>query len=135
VGLRVVPRAHLTTKAFKSRALSIAIVSCQSGVGVLTAPAVSAPFDPLAGALGSSLSSTIDSPSRLWRMDGPQLGDCFKEPRCGPWLHSLPARPCSPQRRTRSVQTVAVAAIRDHERAAGREHGGDALWLACTTAM
>ena len=30
------------------------------------------------------------------------------------------------------VQARAVAAVREHDRTAGREHGGDVLWVACT---
>ncbi|ORW07826.1 histidine phosphatase family protein [Mycobacterium kyorinense] len=90
-------------------------------------------IEPLAGALG--LQPVIDE--RLSEVDygewtGSKIADLTKEPL---WavVQAHPSAAVFPGGEgLAQVQTRAVAAVRDHDRRLADEHGGDALWLACT---
>lgn len=90
-------------------------------------------IEPLAGALG--LQPVIDE--RLSEVDygewtGSKIADLIKEPL---WavVQAHPSAAVFPGGEgLAQVQTRAVAAVRDHDRRLADEHGGDALWLACT---
>ncbi|WP_237568555.1 histidine phosphatase family protein [Mycolicibacterium lacusdiani] len=89
--------------------------------------------EPLADALG--LNPVVDD--RLVEVDygqwtGQKIGDLVKEPL---WavVQQQPSAAVFPEGEgLANVQARAVAAIRDHDRRLGEEHGGDALWVACT---
>jgi probable phosphomutase (TIGR03848 family) len=89
--------------------------------------------EPLAGALG--LEPIIDE--RFAEVDygewtGRKLADLVKEPL---WavVQAHPSAAVFPGGEgLAEVQTRAVAAVRDHDARLAQQHGGDALWLACT---
>jgi probable phosphomutase (TIGR03848 family) len=89
--------------------------------------------EPLADAL--CLEPVIDE--RLSEVDygewtGRKIGDLFKEPM---WkvVQAHPSAAVFPGGEgLAQVQARAVAAVRDHDRRLGEQHGGDVLWLACT---
>ena len=89
--------------------------------------------EPLANALG--LEPVVDE--RLAEVDygawtGRKIGELVKEPL---WkvVQAQPSAAVFPQGEgLAQVQARAVAAIREHDRRLADEHGGDALWLACT---
>ena len=89
--------------------------------------------EPLAAALG--LEAEIDD--RLAEVDygewtGRKIGDLVKEPL---WavVQAHPSAAVFPGGEgLAQVQTRAVAAVRDHDARLAEQHGGDALWLACT---
>jgi probable phosphomutase (TIGR03848 family) len=89
--------------------------------------------EPLAGALG--VEPVVDD--RFAEVDygewtGRKLGDLFKEPL---WavVQAHPSAAVFPGGEgLAAVQTRAVAAVRDHDARLAEQHGGDALWLACT---
>lgn len=89
--------------------------------------------EPLAEALG--LQPVVDE--RLSEVDygdwtGSKIADLTKEPL---WavVQAHPSAAVFPGGEgLAQVQTRAVAAVRDHDRRLADEHGGDALWLACT---
>ena len=88
---------------------------------------------PLADALG--VEPLIDE--RLSEVDygewtGRKLGDLVKEPL---WkvVQTQPSAAVFPAGEGLAhVQARAVASVREHDRRLADEHGGDALWLACT---
>jgi probable phosphomutase (TIGR03848 family) len=90
-------------------------------------------IEPLADALG--LEPVLDD--RLSEVDygewtGRNLADLFKEPL---WavVQAHPSAAVFPGGEgLAQVQTRAVAAVRDHDARLAEQHGGDALWLACT---
>ena len=90
-------------------------------------------LEPLAAALG--LEPLIDE--RLSEVDygqwtGRNLGDLVKEPL---WtvVQQQPSAAVFPDGEgLAQVQARAVAAVRDHDRRLGEEHGADVLWVACT---
>jgi probable phosphomutase (TIGR03848 family) len=90
-------------------------------------------IEPLAETLG--LEPVFDD--RLSEVDygewtGRKLGDLFKEPL---WavVQAHPSAAVFPGGEgLAEVQTRAVAAVRDHDARLAEQHGGDALWLACT---
>ena len=90
-------------------------------------------IEPLADALG--ITAKIDD--RLAEVDygewtGRKIGDLVKEPL---WavVQAHPSAAVFPGGEgLAQVQTRAVAAVRDHDALLAEEHGGDALWLACT---
>jgi probable phosphomutase (TIGR03848 family) len=90
-------------------------------------------LEPLAAALG--LDPLIDE--RLSEVDygqwtGRQLGELVKEPL---WtvVQQQPSAAVFPDGEgLAQVQARAVAAVREHDRRLAEEHGGDALWVACT---
>ena len=90
-------------------------------------------LEPLAAALG--LEPQIDE--RLSEVDygqwtGRQLGELVKEPL---WtvVQQQPSAAVFPDGEgLAQVQARAVAAVREHDRRLAEEHGGDALWVACT---
>jgi len=90
-------------------------------------------LEPLAAALG--LEPHIDE--RLSEVDygqwtGRQLGELVKEPL---WtvVQQQPSAAVFPDGEgLAQVQARAVAAVREHDRRLAEEHGGDALWVACT---
>jgi len=90
-------------------------------------------IEPLAEALG--LEPVLDD--RLSEVDygewtGRKLGDLLKEPL---WavVQAHPSAAVFPGGEgLAEVQTRAVAAVRDHDARLAEQHGGDALWLACT---
>ncbi|BBZ13488.1 histidine phosphatase family protein [Mycobacterium branderi] len=90
-------------------------------------------IEPLAAALG--LQPVVDE--RLSEVDygewtGRKIADLTKEPL---WavVQAHPSAAVFPGGEgLAQVQTRAVAAVRDHDRRLADEHGGDALWLACT---
>lgn len=90
-------------------------------------------LEPLAAALG--LEPVIDE--RLSEVDygqwtGRALGELVKESL---WsvVQQQPSAAVFPDGEgLAEVQTRAVAAVREHDRRLGAEHGGDALWVACT---
>jgi probable phosphomutase (TIGR03848 family) len=90
-------------------------------------------LEPLAAALG--LEPLIDE--RLSEVDygqwtGRQLGELVKEPL---WtvVQQQPSAAVFPDGEgLAQVQARAVAAVREHDRRLAEEHGGDALWVACT---
>lgn len=89
--------------------------------------------EPLAEALG--LQPIADE--RLAEVDygdwtGRKIGDLTKEPL---WavVQAHPSAAVFPGGEgLAQVQARAVAAVRDHDRRLAEQHGGDALWLACT---
>lgn len=89
--------------------------------------------EPLAAAL--CLEPLIDD--RLAEVDygdwtGRKIGDLAKEPL---WrvVQAHPSAAVFPGGEgLAQVQARAVAAVREHDRRLALEHGGDALWLACT---
>lgn len=89
--------------------------------------------EPLAAALG--LVPTVDD--RLAEVDygqwtGRKIGELFKEPL---WavVQQQPSAAVFPDGEgLAQVQARAVAAVREHDRRLAEEHGGDALWIACT---
>jgi probable phosphomutase (TIGR03848 family) len=89
--------------------------------------------EPLADALGLEL--VVDD--RFAEVDygqwtGRKLGELVKEPL---WavVQAHPSAAVFPGGEgLAQVQTRAVAAVRDHDARLAEEHGGDALWLACT---
>jgi probable phosphomutase (TIGR03848 family) len=90
-------------------------------------------IEPLTDALG--VTANIDD--RLAEVDygewtGRKIGDLVKEPL---WavVQAHPSAAVFPGGEgLAQVQTRAVAAVRDHDARLAKEHGGDALWLACT---
>jgi len=90
-------------------------------------------IEPLAEALG--LEPVLDD--RLSEVDygewtGRKLGDLLKEPL---WavVQAHPSAAVFPGGEgLAQVQARAVAAVRDHDTRLAEQHGGDALWLACT---
>jgi probable phosphomutase (TIGR03848 family) len=90
-------------------------------------------IEPLAEALG--LQPVADE--RLAEVDygdwtGRKITDLVKEPL---WavVQAHPSAAVFPGGEgLAQVQTRAVAAVRDHDRRLAEQHGGDALWLACT---
>jgi probable phosphomutase (TIGR03848 family) len=89
--------------------------------------------EPLAGALG--LQPVADE--RLAEVDygdwtGRKIGELAKEPL---WavVQAHPSAAVFPGGEgLAQVQSRAVAAVREHDRTLAEQHGGDALWLACT---
>lgn len=89
--------------------------------------------EPLAEALG--LQVVVED--RLSEVDygewtGRKIADLTKEPL---WavVQAHPSAAVFPGGEgLAQVQTRAVAAVREHDRRLAEEHGGDALWLACT---
>ncbi|GBE66606.1 hypothetical protein MFM001_30680 [Mycobacterium sp. MFM001] len=89
--------------------------------------------EPLAEALG--LQPVVEE--RLSEVDygdwtGSKIADLAKEPL---WavVQAHPSAAVFPGGEgLAQVQTRAVAAVREHDRRLADEHGGDALWLACT---
>ena len=90
-------------------------------------------LEPLAAALG--LEPVIDE--RLAEVDygqwtGRKLSELLSEPL---WsvVQQQPSAAVFPDGEGLAhVQTRAVAAVREHDRRLAAEHGGDALWVACT---
>jgi probable phosphomutase (TIGR03848 family) len=90
-------------------------------------------LEPLAAAL--DLEPVVDE--RLSEVDygqwtGRQLGELVKEPL---WsvVQQQPSAAVFPDGEgLAQVQARAVAAVREHDRRLRAEHGGDALWVACT---
>ncbi len=90
-------------------------------------------IEPLAAALG--LEPMVDE--RLAEVDygewtGRKIADLVKEPL---WavVQAHPSAAVFPGGEgLAEVQTRAVAAVRDHDARLAEQHGGDALWLACT---
>jgi probable phosphomutase (TIGR03848 family) len=90
-------------------------------------------LEPLAAALG--IGPIVDE--RLSEVDygewtGRKLGDLVKEPL---WsvVQAQPSAAVFPGGEgLAQVQARAVTAVREHDRLLAEEHGGDALWLACT---
>lgn len=90
-------------------------------------------LEPVAGALG--LTPLVDE--RLAEVDygqwtGRELGELVKEPLWNVVQQQPSAAVFPGGEGLAEVQARAVAAIRDHDRRLAEEHGGDALWLACT---
>ena len=89
--------------------------------------------EPLAAALG--IEAEIDD--RFAEVDygewtGRKIGDLVKEPLWGV-VQAHPSAAVFPGGEgLAQVQTRAVAAVRDHDARLAEQHGGDALWLACT---
>ncbi|MGH3530344.1 MAG: histidine phosphatase family protein [Mycobacterium sp.] len=89
--------------------------------------------EPLAEALG--LAPVVDE--RLSEVDygqwtGRKIADLAKEPL---WavVQAQPSAAVFPGGEgLAQVQARSVAAVRDHDRLLAEQHGGDALWLACT---
>ncbi len=90
-------------------------------------------IEPLTEALG--VEATIDD--RFAEVDygewtGRKIGDLVKEPLWGV-VQAHPSAAVFPGGEgLAQVQTRAVAAVRDHDARLAEQHGGDALWLACT---
>jgi probable phosphomutase (TIGR03848 family) len=90
-------------------------------------------IEPLVQALG--IEATIDD--RFAEVDygewtGRKIGDLVKEPLWGV-VQAHPSAAVFPGGEgLAQVQTRAVAAVRDHDSRLAEQHGGDALWLACT---
>ena len=88
---------------------------------------------PLATALG--LEPRVDD--RLTEVDygswtGRKIGELVKEP-LWPVIQQQPSAAVFPDGEgLAQVQSRAVAAVREIDRALTEEHGGDALWIACT---
>ena len=88
---------------------------------------------PLAEALG--LAPLVDE--RLAEVDygqwtGRKIADLVKEPL---WavVQAQPSAAVFPEGEgLAAVQARAVSAVREHDRRLAEEHGGDALWIACT---
>jgi len=89
--------------------------------------------EPLAAALG--VEAEIDD--RFAEVDygewtGRKIGDLVKEPLWGV-VQAHPSAAVFPGGEgLAQVQTRAVTAVRDHDARLAEQHGGDALWLACT---
>ena len=89
--------------------------------------------EPLAAALG--IEASIDD--RLAEVDygewtGRKIGDLVSEPLWGV-VQAHPSAAVFPGGEgLAQVQARAVAAVRDHDARLAEQHGGDALWLACT---
>jgi probable phosphomutase (TIGR03848 family) len=89
--------------------------------------------EPLAEALG--LQPVVDE--RLSEVDygqwtGRKIADLTKEP-LWPVIQAHPSAAVFPGGEgLAQVQARAVAAVRDHDARLAEQHGGDALWLACT---
>jgi probable phosphomutase (TIGR03848 family) len=90
-------------------------------------------IEPLAEALG--IKAKVDD--RFAEVDygewtGRKIGDLVKEPLWGV-VQAHPSAAVFPGGEgLAQVQTRAVAAVRDHDARLAEQHGGDALWLACT---
>lgn len=90
-------------------------------------------LEPLAAAL--RLEPLVDE--RLAEVDygqwtGRQLAELVKEP-LWPIIQQQPSAAVFPDGEgLAQVQARAVAAVREHDRRLRAEHGGDALWVACT---
>ncbi len=90
-------------------------------------------LEPLAAALG--LDPLIDE--RLSEVDygqwtGRKIGELVKE-QLWSVVQQHPSAAVFPDGEgLAQVQTRAVAAVREHDRRLAEEHGGDALWIACT---
>jgi probable phosphomutase (TIGR03848 family) len=90
-------------------------------------------IEPLAEALG--IEASLDE--RFAEVDygewtGRKIGDLVKEPLWGV-VQAHPSAAVFPGGEgLAQVQTRAVAAVRDHDARLAEQHGGDALWLACT---
>jgi probable phosphomutase (TIGR03848 family) len=90
-------------------------------------------IEPLAEAL--NIEPSLDD--RLAEVDygewtGRKIGDLVKEPLWGV-VQAHPSAAVFPGGEgLAQVQARAVAAIRDHDARLAEQHGGDALWLACT---
>jgi probable phosphomutase (TIGR03848 family) len=90
-------------------------------------------IEPLVEALG--IEASVDD--RFAEVDygewtGRKIGDLVKEPL---WsvVQAHPSAAVFPGGEgLAQVQTRAVAAVRDHDARLAEQHGGDALWLACT---
>ncbi len=90
-------------------------------------------IEPLAGVLG--IEPLVDE--RLSEVDygewtGRKMGELVKEPL---WkvVQAQPSAAVFPEGEgLAQVQARAVAAVREHDRRLADEHGGDALWVACT---
>ena len=90
-------------------------------------------LEPLAAALG--LEPLVDE--RLSEVDygewtGRKLGELVKEPLWSVVQQQPSAAVFPAGEGLANVQTRAVAAVREHDRRLAEEHGGDALWIACT---
>ena len=89
--------------------------------------------EPLAAALGIE----VEIDDRFAEVDygewtGRKIGDLVKEPLWGV-VQAHPSAAVFPGGEgLAEVQTRAVAAVRDHDARLAEQHGGDALWLACT---
>jgi probable phosphomutase (TIGR03848 family) len=89
--------------------------------------------EPLAAALG--IQPVVDE--RIIEVDygswtGRTIGELVKEPL---WavVQQQPSAAVFPEGEGRAAgQARAVAAVREHDRRLADEHGGDALWIACT---
>jgi probable phosphomutase (TIGR03848 family) len=87
--------------------------------------------------LASALAVEVSVDDRLAEVDygewtGRKLGDLVSEPL---WavVQAHPSAAVFPGGEgLAEVQTRAVAAVREHDAALAEQHGGDALWLACT---
>jgi len=90
-------------------------------------------IEPLAEALG--IKAKVDD--RFAEVDygewtGRKIGDLVNEPLWGV-VQAHPSAAVFPGGEgLAQVQTRAVAAVRDHDARLAEQHGGDALWLACT---
>jgi len=90
-------------------------------------------LEPLAGALG--LQPVVDE--RLAEVDygqwtGRKLGELVKEPLWSVVQQQPSAAVFPGGEGLAQVQARAVAAVREHDSRLAAEHGGDALWIACT---
>jgi probable phosphomutase (TIGR03848 family) len=90
-------------------------------------------LEPLAAALG--LEPLVEG--RLAEVDygewtGRQIGELVKEPLWSVVQHQPSAAVFPGGEGLAQVQARAVAAVREHDRRLATEHGGDALWVACT---
>lgn len=90
-------------------------------------------LEPLAAALG--LEPLVED--RLSEVDygdwtGRALGELVKEPLWSVVQHQPSAAVFPGGEGLAQVQARAVAAVREHDRRLAAEHGGDALWVACT---
>jgi probable phosphomutase (TIGR03848 family) len=89
--------------------------------------------EPLAAALG--LQPTVEE--RLSEVDygewtGRKIGDLVKEPLWAVVQQQPSAAVFPGGEGLAHVQARAVEAVREHDRRLAEEHGGDALWVACT---
>ncbi len=90
-------------------------------------------LEPLSVALG--MEPLVDD--RLSEVDygewtGRKLGELVKEPLWSVVQQQPSAAVFPAGEGLAQVQTRAVAAVREHDRRLAEEHGGDALWIACT---
>lgn len=88
---------------------------------------------PLAAALG--LNPVVDE--RISEVDygswtGRKIAELVKEPLWGVVQQQPSAAVFPGGEGLAGVQARAVAAVREYDRALSEEHGGDALWIACT---